>query len=206
MPWLERERSRVPEPWMLRETFKRAKRILERAGLRYALAGRVALAVYAEPEFTVDIDFLALLDEVSSAGLILEAEKEGFRPEPAEPGHWHYRFHHSRWGTFFDVFRPPEFELTEEVFSRSRLVNLGSGWGSCPVVSPEDLVILFVVAGREERSDVQKALKVCASRLALGDFDEGYYVRRLRQHRPMHLAVGLEVLRAAKRSLKGPER
>ena len=189
----------MPEPWMLRETFRRARRMLDRAGLRYALAGRVALAVYAEPEFTVDVDFLAALDELSSASLIVEAEKEGFRPEPSGPGHWHYRLRHERWGTFFDVFRPPEFVLTEEVFSRSRLVRLGSGWGTCPVVSPEDLVILFVVAGREERGDVQKAVKVCASRLAVGDFDEGYYLRRLREHRPRYLAVGLEVLRAAKR-------
>ncbi len=177
--------------------------MLSRAGLRYALAGRVALAVYAEPEFTVDVDFLADLDELASSSLIVEAEKEGFKPEPSEPGHWHYRLRHERWGTFFDVFRPPEFELTEEVFSRSRLVRLGSGWGTCPVVSPEDLVILFVVAGREERGDVQKAVKVCASRLAVGDFDERYYVRRLRRHRPRYLAVGLEVLRAAKRSVEG---
>ena len=188
---------------MLRETFRRARRVLDRAGLRYALAGRVALAVYAEPEFTVDVDFLAALDEPSSARLIVEAEKEGFRAEPSEPGHWHYRLCHERWATFFDVFRPPEFELTEEVFSRSRLVRLGSGWGTCPVVSPEDLVILFVVAGREERGDLQKAVKVCASRLAVEDFDENYYVRRLRQHRPRHMAIGLEVLRAAKRSVEG---
>ncbi len=82
-------------------------------------------------------------------------------------------------------------------------MRLGSRWGTCPVVSPEDLAILFVVAGREERGDVRKAVKVCASRLAVGDFDEGYYVRRLRRHRPRYLAVGLEVLRAAKRSVEG---
>ncbi len=70
---------------MFRETFRRARRVLDRAGLRYALA------VYAEPEFTVDVDFLAALDEPGSASLIAEAEKEGFRPEPSEPGHWHHR-------------------------------------------------------------------------------------------------------------------
>ncbi|MDK2465093.1 MAG: hypothetical protein QI223_10025, partial [Candidatus Korarchaeota archaeon] len=173
-----------------------ARRVLDRAGLRYALA------VYAEPEFTVDVDFLAALDEPGSASLIAEAEKEGFRPEPSEPGTGTTGSAREV-GHFLRRVRPPEFELTEEVFSRSRIVRLGSGWGTCPVVSPEDLAILFVVAGREERGDVRKAVKVCASRLAVGDFDEGYYVRRLRRHRPRYLAVGLEVLRAAKRSVEG---
>lgn len=58
------------------EEFKRLVLQLEKQKVRYALVGGVAMAFYAEPRFTRDIDILVISDDLDKTKSILE--KNGY--------------------------------------------------------------------------------------------------------------------------------
>ncbi len=58
------------------EEFKRLMKELENQRVRYALVGGVAMAFYAEPRFTRDIDFLIDTDDYDKVKGLLE--KDGY--------------------------------------------------------------------------------------------------------------------------------
>ena len=58
------------------EEFKRLVLELEKHKVRYALVGGVAMAFYAEPRFTRDIDLLVISDDLDKTKSILE--KDGY--------------------------------------------------------------------------------------------------------------------------------
>ena len=58
------------------EEFKRLVLKLEKQKVRYALVGGVAMAFYAEPRFTRDIDILVISDDFDKTESILE--KDGY--------------------------------------------------------------------------------------------------------------------------------
>jgi hypothetical protein len=68
------------------EEFKRLVVELEKQGVRYALVGGVAMAFYAEPRFTRDVDLLVDSDDFDKVKGILE--KDGYF-ESASP--WTFR-------------------------------------------------------------------------------------------------------------------
>lgn len=142
----------------------------------YAIMGGIAVRLYAQPRFTIDVDIVVGLKPGDHLALIQKLGESGFEvSEPFMKG-WvdnvagmpivKLKRYHA--GRFFDV----DLFLTETPFQQSiisRRREIESKTGKYFFASPEDLVLLKLLAGR--RRDMDDAHDIL---FLMGDLDDTY--------------------------------
>jgi hypothetical protein len=147
---------------------------LERAGMPYAIGGAIALAFYATPRATVDVDLNVFVspDEELDRLLALLAET-GFVPGSAgSPRAWRRTVSGARVGSSRRRLRPCD-PLLRRAESRRRMVTLLGRplW----ILGAEDLTVLeMMFFRRKDLADVEAILRDRGASL-----DRAYVRRRL---------------------------
>lgn len=168
----------MADPATAAEVAREIADALEEDGIAYAIGGALALAYYAPPRATIDVDvnvfvpietqFGEVLSVLERAGFALDGSPEAARAKALEDGQFVGRTR----GLRVDVFVPsvPYYGQLEE---RRRVVSLLGRplW----VLGPEDLAVLkMMFFRRKDLADVEAILR------DLGDsFDRAYVRRRL---------------------------
>ena len=129
--------------------------LFEQMGLRYAVMGGIAVRAFGIPRPTYDLDFTLAIDRTRLADLYQAVARLGYTvPEPYLQG-WvdqvkglplvKFRLYLASRGVDIDVFLA-ESPYQQEVLARRRreAVQGQAVW----LVSPEDLVLLKLFAGR----------------------------------------------------------
>ncbi len=144
--------------------------VLDREGLRWYVFGAQAVVVYGQPRLTADVDVTleASLERVLE--LVAPLGEHGFEPRAADPWELLHRarvllLQHRPSGLAVDlVVAGPGLE--EEFLAHRRFVDLGGL--EVPVISPEDLVVTKILAGRpKDLDDVRGILREQGDRLDL---------------------------------------
>jgi hypothetical protein len=150
--------------------------LFERMDIPYAVMGGLAVRVYAIPRPTHDADFTIAIDRVRLPELYSEVRNLGYSvPESFDSG-WvdtvagmpliRFRLYLEQHGIDVDVFLA-ESEFQRQIIARRQRVDLDEH--SFMLVSPEDLVLLKLLAGRpRDLIDVQDIL------FTQGSLDEAY--------------------------------
>lgn len=142
---------------------------LERASIPYAIGGAIALAYYAPPRATVDVDLNVFVPPAQGMSTVLGVLAEvGFVPdEPLDAlqrrSETDGQFRGRAQGLRVDVF-VPALPFYAELESRRRLVELGGNpiW----VLAAEDLVVLkMMFYRRKDLADVEAILRDQGRRL-----------------------------------------
>ncbi len=136
---------------------------LEERGLPYAIGGAIALAYYAPPRATVDVDvnvFVSpaqrlreVLAALTKAGFVADGDEAGVRRQACEEGQFRGRLG----ALTVDVF-VPAIDYYAEMAARRRSVPLlgRPAW----ILSPEDLVVLkLLFFRRKDLADVEAVLR-----------------------------------------------
>ena len=136
---------------------------LDRHGLPYAIGGALALAYYAVPRATVDVDlnvfvkpdtgFERILTALNDAGFAADADPQSARQQAIAEGQFRGRIDRMR----VDVF-VPAIEYYASLETRRRQVELLERpiW----ILGPEDLVILkLMFFRRKDLADVEAVLR-----------------------------------------------
>ncbi|HVY49812.1 MAG TPA: nucleotidyltransferase [Minicystis sp.] len=143
-------------------------RVLRKARRRWYVFGAQAVLAYGEPRLTADVDVLvdaagapaaALLGDFARAGIALRfaSSSKHLRAARLLP------LVHAATATPVDVVLASS-DLQREFLARARRIDLGGV--KVPVVSPEDLVVQKVIAGRrKDLEDVRGILARQRSRL-----------------------------------------
>jgi hypothetical protein len=138
-----------------------ARAALESAGAPYAVIGGCARNAYAEARATKDVDFVVAGDPTSYAAVVGALAANGFTrasavqsPNDEVPDLALYR---DRNGRRIDIlFAKTAFERSALTRSELRAPYLAV---ELPVVSPEDLIVYKLIAGRtQDWADVEKIL------------------------------------------------
>lgn len=150
--------------------------LFDRMGIPYAVMGGLAVRVYAIPRPTHDADFTIAIDRDRLPALYDEVRNLGYSvPETFDSG-WvdtvagmplvRFRLYLENHGIDVDVFLA-ESEFQQQIIARRQRVELDSS--PLMLVSPEDLILLKLLAGRpRDHTDVQDIL------FTLGVLDEQY--------------------------------
>lgn len=145
--------------------------VLDRRGLAWYVFGAQAAVIWGRPRLTADVDVTALVPDGVLDALLGDLARSGFvlRISDAEEFVRRTRvlpFVHA--GSHVPVDLVLAGPGLEEVFlQRARRVDLGGT--AIPVISPEDLVVTKILAGRpKDIDDVQSVLRAQAGRLDLG--------------------------------------
>ena len=130
---------------------------LEQAGIPYMLTGSLALALYAQPRMTRDIDIVveyAPADAGTMAALFedLCVVDEDSIAEAARFGGM-FNIIHKEWIIKADLIPRKGEPFDEAEFARRRSVDIGGA--SIWVISPEDLVLAKLDWGKDSRSEMQ---------------------------------------------------
>ena len=149
------------------------------AGIPHAFGGALALAYYATPRATLDIDcnvFVAadeserVMEAIAPLGVAAPSAKE--RSALRDRGQMRVFWAHTPLDLFF-AYDP----LHESCLERTRRVPFGAG-ATLPILSAEDLAIFKILFDREkDRRDLGEMLFALG-----GDFDAGYaldWIRRI---------------------------
>lgn len=150
--------------------------LLEGASAAHAFGGALALAQYAEPRATVDIDVNVFAAEPDQAGILDHLATLGYSPE-LERAHWvpiaGVRLRRDADPYPLDLFLPlgPEYE---EIAARTRTLPFGPDQIGLPFLSPEDLTMFKLSFGRDK--DWVDIRQIVRSGLAL---DVDYVERQL---------------------------
>jgi hypothetical protein len=131
---------------------------LDGAGIPYKVTGSVALAVYATPRMTRDIDFVVQIDPSDVAALVelfahdCFVDPDSVRRAATEPGM--FNIIHNDWiiKADFVVRRSEPFRITE--FERRRPIEIEGR--SVNFVAPEDLILSKLSWARESASELQE--------------------------------------------------
>lgn len=150
--------------------------LFEDRRIEYALMGGIAVRVYGIPRPTYDVDFTAAIprdslpdfyDAVEQAGYTVpESYRSGYVDQIAGMPLVKFRLYLEGRGVDVDLFLA-ETAYQEEVLRRRRheVINGLSAW----LVTPEDLILLKLVAGRpRDRADISDI------RFVQGELDEEY--------------------------------
>ena len=168
----------MPEPATAAEVARSIADTFERHGIPYAIGGAIALAYYAPPRATIDVDvnvfvpiderFADVVAALSEAGFALDGSVEAARSKAAEDGQFIGRLQ----GLRVDVFVPSVPYYGELKERRREVPLLGRpAW----VLGPEDLAVLkMMFFRRKDLADVEAML-----RDQRGSFDRAYVRRRL---------------------------
>ncbi|MBE0564770.1 MAG: nucleotidyl transferase AbiEii/AbiGii toxin family protein [Krumholzibacteria bacterium] len=148
---------------------------LDGAGIPFMLTGSLAMALYAEPRMTRDIDLVVECEGRTTEDLVelfqdvCYISADAVREALATGGMFNIIHLEGVSKADFVVRRPEEYRRTE--FARRRFMDIG-GRG-IPVVAPEDLILsklLWWIAGDSEvqRADLRLLLE------SLEDIDRDY--------------------------------
>lgn len=149
------------------------------AGVPHAFGGALALAYYATPRGTIDVDCNVFVP-VEEAARVFEAlaplgvdvEGAAARPDLRERGQLRLHWEHTPLDVFFAYDA-----LHESCRERTRQVPFGAG-DSIPVLSAEDLALFKALFDRDKDwRDIEEMLFALA-----GDFDAAYargWLRRI---------------------------
>jgi len=150
--------------------------LFDRMGFPYAVMGGLAVRAYGIPRATYDIDFTLAIERERLPELYLAVEELGYTvPQPFETG-WvdavggmplvKFRLFVDENGIDIDVFLA-ETEFQKSIISRRRREELDGA--VLYLVSPEDLVLLKLIASRpRDVADVHDVLFI------QGELDGGY--------------------------------
>jgi hypothetical protein len=131
---------------------------LERAHIPYMMTGSMAMAFYAVPRMTRDVDIVIECDFTSLDTLVKLFAKDCYidraEAESALREHGMFNIIHNEWLMKADLIprKDDEFRLSE--FGRRRRVKLEdtTAW----VVSPEDLILAKLDWSKDTGSEVQR--------------------------------------------------
>lgn len=144
--------------------------VLDRRGLAWYVFGAQAAVIWGRPRLTADVDVTVLVPDGVLDALLGDLARSGFVLRVSEVGEFVRRTRvlplvHS--GSHVPVDLVLAGPGLEEVFlRRARRVDLGGT--VIPVISPEDLVVTKILAGRpKDIDDVQSVLRALAGRLDL---------------------------------------
>jgi predicted nucleotidyltransferase len=146
----------------IRALLDEARAAIEETGARYALIGGCARNAYAEPRATKDVDFAVEADEATHEALVRALAARGFTCASAvtSPGETlpDLALYRDGAGRRIDLlFAKTAFE--ESALSRSRVLAPYEGV-RVPVVTPEDLIVYKVLAGRtQDVSDIEVVVR-----------------------------------------------
>jgi hypothetical protein len=139
----------------LAETVREVAELFERMAIHYAVMGGLAVRVYGIPRATYDIDFTAAVPRDRLPDLYAAVTALGYTvPEPYTSG-WvdevggmplvKFRLYHGTHGIDIDVFLA-ESRFQNSLIARRRMAEVEgfTVW----LVSPEDLILLKLIAGR----------------------------------------------------------
>ena len=150
--------------------------LLEAAGPAHAFGGALALAQYAEPRATVDIDVNVFAAEAAQESVIDALATLGYSPA-LERADWvpiaGVRLGRAADPYPLDLFLPlgPEYD---EIEARTRTLPFGPTLIDLPFLSPEDLTVFKLSFGRDK--DWVDIRQIIRSGLAL---DVDYVERQL---------------------------
>ena len=153
------------------EVFRALAEALGRIGLGWYVFGAQAVMVWGRPRFTEDIDITVACTPASSPLLVSALEACGFGLRVPDVGDfvvstWVLPLEHLETGIPVDVVLGAS-GLEEQFLARARRVRLGDV--DVPFISPEDLVVAKILAGRtKDLEDAQGILQLQADRLDIG--------------------------------------
>jgi hypothetical protein len=138
-------------------------------GVSWYLFGAQAALLYGSARLTADVDATVLLADVSTEALVAALENEGFEMRISDPAFV------AATRVVPVVHRPTGLPADivlggpglEELFL-SRASKRSIGGTRIPVVSPEDLIVMKVLAGRDkDKEDVRAVLRAGQATLKL---------------------------------------
>lgn len=157
-------------PPALLDALRELQEVLDRQGLRWYVFGAQAVVVYGLPRLTADLDVTLEASLERALALLPLLEQRGFATRAPEPEDLLRRARvlplaHRSSGMAVDlVVAGPGLE--EEFLAHRRFVDLGGL--EVPVISPEDLVVTKILAGRpKDLEDVRGVLREQSGRLDL---------------------------------------
>jgi len=150
------------------EVYAALGKVFDRLGVRWYVFGAQAAILYGAARFTEDIDVTVELGTLETSMLVSELKDAGFSPRLDDPDFIHQTrvipVLHATTKTPLDiVLAGPGIE--ELFFDGARRIEVGGEL--VPVASPEDLVVMKVLAGRPK--DLEDVVAVLA---AQDPFDE----------------------------------
>jgi hypothetical protein len=146
---------------ILLEVLKKTVAVCKKLKLRIAFMGGIAAGVYGQPRTTYDVDALVLVEEKDLQRLLGLFSREGFSYDKKEPVK---RIHGLRFitlvypklKTYVDLFIAGS-NFHRGMLERAHSVRLASF--EIPLISPEDLVLLKLLSGRDkDTEDVREIL------------------------------------------------
>jgi hypothetical protein len=151
-------------------------RVMAECCERWYLFGAQAVQVWGAPRLTADVDVTVQLRVEDSAGFVARMQKEGFELRVSDVDGFVkktrvFPFVHRASAIPVDVVLAGP-GLEEEFLKRARPVDLGDV--ALPVISPEDLIVTKVLAGRpKDLEDIRGVLRARLETLDLA------HIRRL---------------------------
>ena len=148
---------------------------LDAAGAGWYLFGAQAVVAWGRPRFTEDIDVTVAGTPARARALVGALEKSGFRVRVDDVDDfvgrtWVLPVEHVSTGVPVDVVLGAS-GLEGQFLARARRIDLGGV--TVPVISPEDLVVSKILAGRpKDLEDVIGVLQLQADQLDLGQVRE----------------------------------
>lgn len=138
--------------------------VLDRRGNRWYVFGAQAVVVWGRPRLTEDVDITVQLAPEDAAGFCAEMDAAGFHLRVSDPETFIARarvlpFLHQSTGLPLDiVLAGPGLE--EQFLDRAVPVDIEGV--SIPLISPEDLIVTKILAGRPK--DIEDVRSVLADR------------------------------------------
>ena len=130
---------------------------LSAAGIPYMITGSFAMAIYALPRMTRDIDFVIALEEQRVPALLrafaADCYLERAAVEEALAGRGMFNAIHRTWHLKADFIVQKDEPYRRLEFKRRRRITLDGR--SYPVVTPEDLLLSKLCWRRDSRSELQ---------------------------------------------------
>jgi len=139
--------------------------VLAKWGNEWFVFGAQAAIFWGRPRYTLDVDVTARLEPEDSAGFCADMERSGFRLKVQDREGFVAR---TRVLPFIHVATQMKLDVVlagpglEELFLQ-RSVQVDMDGVSIPIVSPEDLVAMKILAGRAK--DIEDVRAVLAARM-----------------------------------------
>lgn len=138
---------------------------------KIVLMGGIATSIFARPRATYDIDGMASLEREDLKRFLILLKRNGFKFDQKHPvrsiqGLPFLTFYYPQYKTYVDIFIAKS-EFQHEVLKRARKVRLGRL--NLYIISPEDLILIKLQAGREK--DIEDIREVVTENISKLDFD-----------------------------------
>jgi len=156
---------------LLVEIIEKLYKICRREKIEIVFTGGIAVGVYGIPRATYDVDGIALIGEEKIKGVLSALKKEGFKHDPKKPvkaiqGMPFVTLVYSKYKIYVDLFLARD-KFQREIISRSRVFPFNRI--RIKVVSPEDLILIKLQAGRErDIEDIRGIISESQSKLDFG--------------------------------------